>query len=173
MNKASGGYGIPVELFQILKDDAVKVLHSICQQIWKTQQWPQDGERSVLIPIPKKGNAKEFSNYCTIALILHTSKVMLKVLQAGRSSWFSKRQRNQRSNCQHPLDHQKSKRVPVKHLLLLYWLHQSLWLWGSQKTVENSSRDGNTRPPDLPPEKSVCRSRSTDCSARSTVCRSS
>ena len=119
MNKASGGYGIPVELFQILKDDAVKVL-SICQQIWKTQQWPQDWKRSVFIPIPKKGNAKEFSNYCTIALILHTSKVMLKVLQAGRSSWFSKRQRNQRSNCQHPLDHQKSKRIPEKHLFLLY-----------------------------------------------------
>ena len=81
-NKASGGDGIPVELFQILKDDAVKVLHSICQQIWKTQQWPQDWERSVFIPIPKKGNAKECSNYCTIALISHTSKVMLKILQA-------------------------------------------------------------------------------------------
>ena len=73
--------GIPVELFQILKDDAVKVLHSICQQIWKTQQWPQDWKRSVFIPIPKKGNAKECSNYCTIALISHTSKVMLKILQ--------------------------------------------------------------------------------------------
>ena len=85
MNKASGGDGIPVELFQILKDDdddAVKVLHSICQQIWKTQQWPQDWKRSVFIPIPKKGNTKECTNYCTIALISHASKVMLKFLQA-------------------------------------------------------------------------------------------
>ena len=80
-NKASGGDGIPVELFQILKDDAVKVLHSICQQISKTQQWPQDWKRSVFILIPKKGNAKECSNYCTIPLISHASKVMLKILQ--------------------------------------------------------------------------------------------
>ena len=79
-NKASGGDGIPVELFQILKDDAVKVLHSIYQQIWKTQQWPQDWKRSVFFPIPKKGNAKERSNYHTIALISHASKVMLKIL---------------------------------------------------------------------------------------------
>ena len=82
MNKATGGDGIPVELFQILKDNAVKVLHSICQQIWKTQQWPQDWKRSVFIPIPKKGNAKECSNYRTIVLISHASKVMLKFLQA-------------------------------------------------------------------------------------------
>ena len=82
MNKASGGDGIPVELFQILKDYAVKVLHSICQQIWKTQQWPQDWKRPVFIPNPKKGNAKEWSNYHTIALISHASKVMLKILQA-------------------------------------------------------------------------------------------
>ena len=82
-NKASGGDGNPVELFQILKDDVVKVLHSICQQIWKTQQWPQDWKRSVLIPIPKKGNAKECSNYRTIAFISHTSKVMPKILQPG------------------------------------------------------------------------------------------
>ena len=82
MNKASGGDGIPAELFQILKDDAVKVLLSICQQIWKTQQWLQDWKRSVFIPILKEGNAKECSNYCTIALISHTGKVMLKILQA-------------------------------------------------------------------------------------------
>ena len=82
MNKASGGNGIPVELFQILKDDAVKVLHSICQQIWKTQQWPQDWKMSVFIPIPKKGNAKECSDCCTIALISHSSKVMPQILQA-------------------------------------------------------------------------------------------
>ena len=82
MNKASGGDGIPAELFQILKDGAVKVLHSICQQICKTQQWPQDWKRSVFISIPKKGNAKECSNYCTIALVSHACKVMLKILQA-------------------------------------------------------------------------------------------
>ena len=82
MNKASGDVGIPVELFQILKGDAVKVLYSICQQIWKTQQWPQDWKRSVFIPIPKKGNAKECSNYRRIVLISHASKVMLKILQA-------------------------------------------------------------------------------------------
>ena len=81
MNKASGGDGIPVELFQILKDDAVKPQHSICQQIWKTQQWPQDCKRSVFIPIPKKGNAKECSDYCTVELISHASKVMLKILE--------------------------------------------------------------------------------------------
>src|SRR5574341_1045631 len=81
MNKASGSDGIPVELFQILKDDAVQVLHLICQQIWKTQQWPQDWKRSVFIPIPKKGTAKECSNYHPIALISHASKVMLKILQ--------------------------------------------------------------------------------------------
>ena len=86
MNKASGGDGLPAELFQILKDDAVKVLHSICQQIWNTQQWPQDWERSVFIPIPKKGNGTECSNYYTIALISHTSKVMLKILQASFNS---------------------------------------------------------------------------------------
>ena len=142
-NKASWGDEIPVELFQILKDDAVKVLHSICQQIWKTQQWLQDWKRSVFIPIPKKGNAKECSNYPTIALISHASKVMLKIHQARLqqhvnpwtsrcSSWFYKRQRNQRSNCQHSLDHRKSKRVPEKHLFLLHWLCQSLWLCESQ-----------------------------------------
>jgi len=89
-NKASGGDGIPVELFQILKDDAVKVLHSICQQIWRTQQWPQDWKRSVFIPIPKKGNAKECSNYCTIALISHASKVRnnKKYLPHDIEKWY-------------------------------------------------------------------------------------
>ena len=90
MNKASGGDGIPVELFQILKDDAVKVLHSICQQIQKTQQWPQDWKRSVFIPIPKKGNAKECSNYHTIVLISHASKVMLKILQARLQQYVNR-----------------------------------------------------------------------------------
>ena len=90
MNKASGGDGIPVELFQILKDDAVKVLHSICQQIWKTQQQPQDWKSSVFIPIPKKGNAKECSNYCTIALISHTGTVMVKILQARLQQYINR-----------------------------------------------------------------------------------
>ena len=96
VNKASGGDGIPVELFQILKDEAVKVLHSICQQIWKRQQWPQDWERSVFIPIsflsfiPKKGNAKECSNYRTIALISHASKVMLKILQVRLQQYVNR-----------------------------------------------------------------------------------
>ena len=119
MNKARGGDVIPVELFQILKEDAVKVLHSICQQIWKTQQGPEDWKNSVFIPISKKGNAKECSNYCTIALISHASKVMLKILQARLqqyvnwiswcSSCFQKRQRNQISNYQHLLDCKKQE----------------------------------------------------------------
>ena len=108
MNKASGGDGIPVELFQILKDDAVKVLHSIGQQIWKTQQWPQDWKRSVFIPIPKKGNAKECSNYCTIALISLASKVMLKILQARLQQYV---------NCELPefkLDLEKAEEPEIK-----------------------------------------------------------
>ena len=130
MNKASGGDGISVQLFQFLKDDAVKVLHSICQQIWKTQQWSQDWKRSVFIPIPKKGNAKECSSYRTIALISYASKVMLKILQATLQQYMNhelpdvqasfEKAEDQRSNCQHPLDHQKSKRVQEKHLFLLY-----------------------------------------------------
>ena len=130
MNKASGGDGIPVELFQILKDDAVKVMHSICQQIWKIQQWPKDWKRSVFIPIPKKGNAKECSNYYTIALISHASKVaqnyptQASTVREPRTSrcsrWIYKRERSQRSNRQHLLDHQKSKKVPGKHLFPLY-----------------------------------------------------
>ena len=89
MNKAGGGDGIPVEIFQILKDDAVKVLHSICQQIWKTQQWPQDWKRSVFTPIPRKGNAKEYSNYRTIALISHARKTILKILQARLQQYMN------------------------------------------------------------------------------------
>ena len=130
MNKASEGGGIPAELFQVLKDDTVKVLHSICQQIWKTQQWPQDWKRSVFIPIPKKGNAKECSKYHRIAFISHASKVMLKILQARLSQYMNRelpdvqagfrKGRGNRSNCQHPLDHRKSKGIPEKHLLLLH-----------------------------------------------------
>ena len=127
MNKASGSDGIPGELFQILKDDAVKVLHSICQQIWKTQQWPQACKRSVFISIPKKCNGKECSNYHIIALIAHASKVMLRILKARLQQYVNRelpdvpagfrRQRNQRSNCQHLLDHKESNGIPVKHLL--------------------------------------------------------
>ena len=130
MNKAGGGDGIPIQLFQILKDDAVKGLHSICQQIWKIQQWPQDWKRSVFIPIPKKGNAKECSNYHTTALISHASKVMLKILQAKLQQYVNqelpdvqagfRKGRGTRSNCQHLLDHRKNKRVPEKHLFLLH-----------------------------------------------------
>ena len=90
MNKASGGDGIPAELFQVLKDDTVRVLHSICQQIWKTQQWLQDWKRSVFIPIPNKSNAKECSNYCTIALVSHASKVMLKILQTRLQQYLNR-----------------------------------------------------------------------------------
>ena len=120
-----------VSLFKILKDDALKGLHSICQLIWKTQQWPQDWQRSVFIPIPKKSNAKECSNYRTIALISHASKITLKILQARLQQYVNRelpdvqadfriRQKNQSPNCQHPLDHGKSKRVPENHLFLLY-----------------------------------------------------
>ena len=130
-NKASGGDGIPVELFQILKDDAVKVLHSTCQQIWKTQQWPQDWKRSVFIPIPKKGNAKECSNYCTIALISHASKVMLKILQARLQQHVNQElpdvqagfrkgrgTRDQIANIHWIME--KAREIPEKHLFLLY-----------------------------------------------------
>ena len=133
-NKASGGDGIPVELFQILKDDAVKVLHSICQQIWKTQQWPQDWKRSVFIPIPKKDNDKDCSNYHTAALISHTSKVMLKILQARLQQYMNRElpdvqagfrkgrgTRDQVVNIHWIM--QKAKEFQEKHLLLLHRLH--------------------------------------------------
>ena len=120
MNKASGSDGIPAELFQILKDDAVKMLHSLCQQIWKTQQWPQDWKRSVFIPIPKKGSAKEWSNYPTITFISHASKICSKSFKLGFSSmrtenfqrctsWVQRRQRDQRSNCRHNAGSQKER----------------------------------------------------------------
>ena len=168
-NKASGGDGIPVELFQILKDDAVKVLYSICQQIWKTQQWPQDWKRLVFIPIPKKGNAKECSNYCTIVLISHASKVMLKILQARLRQYV---------NCELP-DVQvgfRKGRGTRDQIANICWIIEKAREFQKniyfcfidyakafdcvEQTVENSERDENTRPPYLPPEKSVCRSRS-------------
>ena len=115
---------------QILKDDAVKVLHSRCQQIWETQWWPQDWKRSVFIPIPKKSSAKECSDYHPIGLISHASKVMLKILQARFQQYVNrelpdvqagfKKGRGTRDQCQHLLDHRKSKRIPEKHLLLLH-----------------------------------------------------
>ena len=175
MNRASGGDGIPVELFHILKDDAVKVLHSICHQTWKTQQWPQDWKRSVFIPIPKKGNAKECSNYHTIALISHASRVMLKILQARLQQYmnheipdFQARFRKGRvirdqiaSICW--ID--KKAREFQKNIYVCFIDYAKVFVSFHHKvfppqTVEKSSRNGNTRPPDLPLEKSVCRSRS-------------
>ena len=132
-NKASGGDGIPVELFQVLKADAIKVLHSICQQIWKTQQWPQDWKRSVFIPIPKKGDAKECSNYHTVALFSHGGKTMLKILQARLQQYMNcelpdvqagfrkdRGTRDQTANIH--LIIEKTRELQKKHLLLLYWL---------------------------------------------------
>ena len=137
------------ELFQILKDDAAKVLHSTCQQIWKTQQWPQNWKRSVFIPIPKKVNAKECSNYCTIALISQASRVMLKILQARLQQYVNRELpdvqagfRKGRGTTDQIANIcwiiKKASEFQKKHLFLLYWLCQSLWLCGSQQTVENS-----------------------------------
>ena len=162
-NKASGSDGIPVELFQILKDDAVKVLHSICQQIWKTQHWPQDWKKSVFIPIPKKGNAKECSDYWTIALISHTSKVMLKILQARLQQYMNhelpdiqvgfRKGRGTRGKIANTHWIIKKAREVQKNIYFCFIDYAKAF-----DCVENSSRDGKTRPPDLPLEKSVCRS---------------
>ena len=147
------------------------MLHSICQPIWKTQQWPQDWKWSVFIPIPKKGNAKECSNYRTVGLISNTSKVMLTILQ-GRLQQYVNHElpdvqagfikgrgtRDPFANIHWIIE--KATEFQTKNLLLLCWLYQSLWQCGSQQSVENSSRDGNSRPPDQTSEKSVCRSRS-------------
>ena len=114
-NKASGGDEIPVELFQILEDDAVKVLHSICQQIWKTQQWPQDWKMSVFVPIPKKGNAKECSNYHTIALNSHTSKVMLKILQARLQQYVNRELPDVQAGC-------RNGRGTRDQIANIYWI---------------------------------------------------
>ena len=131
MNKASGGDGIPVELFQVLKDDGVKELYSLCQQIWKTQQWPEDWKRSVFIPIPKKGNPKECSNYPTIALISHASKVILKILQVRLQHYVNqeltdvqtgfrkgRETRDQIANIHWIIE--KAREFQKKNLLLLY-----------------------------------------------------
>ena len=170
MNRTNGGEGIPVELFQILKDDAVKVLHSICQQIWKTQQWPQDWKRSVFILVPKKGNAKECSNYCTIVLISYTSKVMLKILQArfqqymnceipGVQTGFRKGRgnRDQVANIRWIMENVREFQKNIYFCLIDYTKAFDCVV---HNKLEISSRDGNTRPSYLPPEKYVCRSRS-------------
>ena len=167
MKTARGGDTIPAELFQILKDDAVKVLHSICQQIWKTQQWPQDWKRPVFIPIPKKGNAKEFSNYNTIALISHASKVMLKILQDRLQQYVNRElpdgevgfrkcrgTREQIAN----ICWITKKRESRKNIYFCFTDYAKAFDYVNHNKLENSERDGNTRPRDLPLEKSVCRS---------------
>ena len=169
-NKASGGDGIPVELFQILKDDAVKVLHLTGQQIWKTQQWPQDWKRSVFIPVPKKGNAKECSHYGTTALVSHASKVMLKILQGRLQQYVnhelsdvqpgfrkSRGTRDQIPNIHWIMEKAREFQKDIYFCFIDYAKafdcvdHNRLW---------KILRDGNTRPSDLSPEKSVGRSRS-------------
>ena len=166
MNKATGGDGIPVELFQILKDDAVTVLHSICQQIWKTQQWPQDCKRSVFIPVPKKGNPKECSNYCTIAFISHTSnKVMLKILQARLQQYMNcecpdvpdgfRKGRGTRDKIANTHWIIKKAREFQKNIYFCFIDYAKAFDCVDYNKLENSSRHGNTRPPDLPLEKPV------------------
>ena len=167
-NKASGGDGIPAVLFQILKDNSVKMLHSICQQIWKTQKWPQDRKRSVFIPIPKKGNTKECSNYHTIAFISHGSKVMLKIPQARLQRYVNhelpdvqtgfRKGRGTRDQIANILWIIEKAREFQKNIYFCFIDYAKAFEWIT--TVENSSGDGNTRSAYLPPQKSVCRSRS-------------
>ena len=171
-NKATRGDGFPAELFQILRDDDVKVLHSICHQIWKTQQWPHNWKRSVFIPIPKKGNTRECSNYCPIALISHASKVMLKILQARFQEYVN----CELSDIQDGFRKDRETRDQVANI---HWIIKKAWEF--QKNIyfhfidyakafnyvdhnklESSSIDENTKPPHLPPEKSVYRSRSNN-----------
>ena len=168
MNKVSGGDGIPAELFQILKDAAVKELHSICQQIWKTLPWLQDWKRSVFIPVPKKGNVKECSNYCTTQLIWHASKVILKILQARLQQYVNEELPNIQAGFR------KGKRIR-------YQIANICWIIGNAREFQKNIYFCFTeyakafdcvnhnklwrilkevRIPDLPPEKSVCRSRS-------------
>ena len=170
MNKARGGEGIPAELFQILKDDAVKVLHSICQQIWKTQQWPQDWKRSVFILILNKGNAKECSNYNIIVLFSHTSKVMLKIPQATLQQYMNRELPNAQAGFRKSRGIRdqianihwiiKKARAFQKNIYFCFIDYAKAFDCVDHNKLKNSSRDGNTRPPLLPPEKSVCRSRS-------------
>ena len=145
-NKASGDDGIPAELFQILRDDAVKMLHSICQQIWKTQQCPQDWKTSVFIPVPKKGNAKECSNYRTVVLISHASKVLLKILQARFQQYVNQ----ELPDVQPGLRKARGSRDQIANI---HWIIEKI-----RQFQENIFSASLTMP--LPPEKSVCRSRS-------------
>ena len=161
-NKASGGDGILVELFQILKDDAIKVLHSICQQIWKTQQWPQDWKRSVFTPIPKKGNAKECSNYRTIVPISHASKVMLKILQARLQRYMNceladvqagfRKGRGTRDQIANICWIIEKAREFQKNIYFCFIDYAKAFDCVDHNKLENSERDGNSRPPDLPLE---------------------
>ena len=166
-NKASGGDGIPVESFQIQKDDAVKVLHSICQQIWATQQWPWDWKRSVFIPIPKKGNAKEFSNYLTIALISHASRVMLKILQSRLQQYMNHEltdvqagfRKAEEPEIKLPTSAGSSeKREFQKNIYFCFIDYAKAFDYVDHNKPWKILRNGNTRPPDLPLEKLVCRS---------------
>ena len=172
-NKASGSDGIPVELFQILKDEAVKLLHSISQQIWKSQQWPQNWKRSVFIPIPKKGNAKECSNYRTVALISHASKVMLKILQARLQQYMNHElpdvlvlEKPEEPEIKLPTStgswkKQESSRKFQKNIYFCFIDYAKAFdCVDHNKLWKILKRYGNTWPPYLPPEKSVCRSRS-------------
>ena len=166
MNKASGSEAIPTELFQVLNDDAVKWLHSIWQQIWKTQQWPQDWKTPVFTPIPKKVNAKECSNYHTIIHISHASKVMLKILQARLQQYMNR----ELLDAQAGFRKSSGTRDQIANT---HWIIEKAREFQSMKLIdyakafdcvdhnklENSSRDGNTRPLYLTPEKPVCRTR--------------
>ena len=167
-NKASGDDGTLVELFKILKDDAVKVLHLICQQIWKTQQWPQDWKRSVFILIPKKDNAKECSNYCPIALISHASKAMLKILQARLQQYMNhelpdsqagfrkgRGMRDQIANIRWII---KKVREFQKNIYFCFIDYAKAFDCVDHNKLWKILQDGNTRSPDLLPVKSVCRS---------------
>ena len=169
MNKASGDDEILAELFQILKYDAVKVLHSICQQIWKIQQWPQDRKRSIFIPIPKKDNAKECSNYCTIAFMSHTSKVMLKILQARLQQYVNhelpdvqagfRKGRGSRNPMATSFEIQKKEENyrGKKKIFFYFFDFTKAFDYVNHNKLENSSRDGNIRQSYLSPEKPVCR----------------
>ena len=166
-NKASGGDGFPVELFQILKGNDVNVLHSICQQIWKPQQWPQDRKRSVFSPIPKQGNAKECSNYHTIELISHASKLIFKLLQARIQQYVNhglldvqadlkgRGTRDQIANIHWIIE---KAREFQKNIYFCFIDYAKAFDCMDHNKLKNSERDGNTKPPYLSPEKSVCRS---------------
>ena len=170
MNKASGSDSIPAELFQILKDVAVKVLQSICQQVWKTQQWPQDWKRSVFIPIPKKGNAKKCSNYCTIAFISPASKIILEILNARLQKYVNweladvkvsfRKGRGSRDRIANIHWVIEKARKFLENIYLCFTDYTKTFDCMDHNRLQNSLRDGNPRPYYLPSEELVCRSRS-------------